>query len=105
MSEWVGVAMRQLSNCSAISWQEQVNFQRNDGFLVFIMATSFSGGRSRSTRREPPTMGKKLERKVKPKENPFEYKKRIVLDQEKSKQSLGEIYEQEYLKQQQVLYN
>ena len=25
-----------------------------------IMGTSFSGGRSRSTRREPPTMGKKL---------------------------------------------
>jgi hypothetical protein len=25
------------------------------------MATSFSGGRSRSTRREPPTMGKHLE--------------------------------------------
>jgi hypothetical protein len=24
------------------------------------MATSFSGGRSRSTRREPPTMGKQL---------------------------------------------
>ncbi|XP_060064101.1 U3 small nucleolar ribonucleoprotein protein MPP10-like [Ylistrum balloti] len=41
-----------------------------------------------------------VERKVKPKEDPFEYKKRIVLDQEKSKQSLGEIYEQEYLKQQ-----
>ncbi|CAG2206793.1 MPP10 [Mytilus edulis] len=42
-----------------------------------------------------------VERKIKPKENPFEYKKRITLDQEKSKQSLGEIYEQEYLKQQQ----
>ncbi|KAK3098861.1 hypothetical protein FSP39_023805 [Pinctada imbricata] len=41
-----------------------------------------------------------VERKVKPTENPFEYKKRITLDQEKSKQSLGEIYEQEYLKQQ-----
>jgi hypothetical protein len=26
----------------------------------FIMATSFSSGRSRSTRREPPTMGKQL---------------------------------------------
>ena len=26
----------------------------------YIMATSFSGGRSRSTRREPPTMGKQL---------------------------------------------
>ncbi|XP_033750394.1 U3 small nucleolar ribonucleoprotein protein MPP10-like [Pecten maximus] len=41
-----------------------------------------------------------VERKVKPKDDPFEYKKRLVLDQEKSKQSLGEIYEQEYLKQQ-----
>ena len=41
-----------------------------------------------------------VERKVKPAENPYEYKKRIMLDQEKSKQSLGEIYEQEYLKQQ-----
>ena len=43
-----------------------------------------------------------VERKVKPKENPFEYKKRIVLDQEKSKLSLGEVYEQEFLKQQVV---
>ncbi|XP_060603484.1 U3 small nucleolar ribonucleoprotein protein MPP10-like [Ruditapes philippinarum] len=41
-----------------------------------------------------------VERKVKPKDNPFEYKKRITLDQEKSKLSLNEIYEQEYLKQQ-----
>jgi hypothetical protein len=37
-----------------------------DLFLVFnanfnyIIATSFSGGRSRSTRKEPPTMGKQL---------------------------------------------
>lgn len=45
-----------------------------------------------------------VERKVKPKEDPFEYKKRITLDQEKSKLSLGEIYEQEYLKQQQVRF-
>jgi hypothetical protein len=29
-------------------------------FNSYIMATSFSGGRSRSTRREPPTMGKQL---------------------------------------------
>ena len=43
-----------------------------------------------------------VERKVKPKDNPFEYRKRITLDQEKSKLSLGEIYEQEYLKQQKV---
>lgn len=41
-----------------------------------------------------------VERKVKPKDNPYEYKKRIVLDQEKSKISLGEVYEQEYLKKQ-----
>ena len=27
---------------------------------MYIMATSFSGGGSRSTRREPPTMGKQL---------------------------------------------
>jgi hypothetical protein len=40
-----------------------------DCFIVFnatfsyimVMATSFSGGRSQSTRREPPTMGKQLE--------------------------------------------
>ena len=37
-----------------------------DWFIEFnstfsnIMATSFSGGRSRSTQREPPTMGKQL---------------------------------------------
>ncbi|XP_052795799.1 U3 small nucleolar ribonucleoprotein protein MPP10-like [Mya arenaria] len=43
-----------------------------------------------------------VERKVKPKENPFEFKKRVTLDQEKSKLSLGQIYEQEYLKQQQT---
>ncbi|XP_053129158.1 U3 small nucleolar ribonucleoprotein protein MPP10 [Hemicordylus capensis] len=37
-------------------------------------------------------------RKVKPKEDPYEYKKRLTLDHEKSKLSLAEIYEQEYLK-------
>jgi hypothetical protein len=35
----------------------QRNFQQ---YFSYIMATSFSGGRSRSTRREPPTMGKQL---------------------------------------------
>ncbi|NXY64318.1 MPP10 protein, partial [Callaeas wilsoni] len=36
--------------------------------------------------------------KEKPKEETFDYKKRITLDHEKSKLSLAEIYEQEYMK-------
>ena len=43
-----------------------------------------------------------VERKVKPKEDAYEFKKRVTLDQEKSKLSLAEIYEQEYIKQVQV---
>ena len=35
----------------------QCHFQQ---YFNYIMATSFSGGRNRSTRREPPTMGKQL---------------------------------------------
>ncbi|EDV26552.1 uncharacterized protein TRIADDRAFT_12205, partial [Trichoplax adhaerens] len=40
-----------------------------------------------------------VQRKEKPMEQPFEYRKRIELDHEKSKLSLSEIYEKEYLKQ------
>jgi len=34
-----------------------------------------------------------VERKLKPVEDPFEFKKRLVLDSEKSKMSLSQIYE------------
>jgi U3 small nucleolar RNA-associated protein MPP10 len=38
-----------------------------------------------------------VERKIKPVEMNYEYKKQVVLDHDKSKQSLSQIYEQEYL--------
>merc|ERR1712226_735414 len=40
-----------------------------------------------------------VRRKFRPKEMPFEYRKRILLEQDKSKMSLAEVYEQEFLKE------
>ncbi|XP_071439765.1 U3 small nucleolar ribonucleoprotein protein MPP10 [Hetaerina americana] len=42
-------------------------------------------------------------KKFKPVDTPTEFKKKLVLDQEKSKISLAEVYEQEYLKQKKEL--
>lgn len=44
-----------------------------------------------------------VEKKFKPVETPLEYKKKLVMNQEKSKESLSQIYENEYLKQRQAL--
>ena len=43
-----------------------------------------------------------VERKVKPVEMLYEYKKNVVLDQEKSKVGLGDVYEKDFLKQQEI---
>ena len=43
-----------------------------------------------------------VERKVKPKERPYNYSLRRPLDQEKSKLSLAEVYEKEYVEKTQV---
>jgi len=45
------------SNKRLIDWFIYCHFQQ---YFSYIMATSFSGGRSRSTQREPPTMGKQM---------------------------------------------
>ena len=43
-----------------------------------------------------------VERKAKPSDKMIEYSKRVVVDQEKSKIGLSEIYEQQFLKQSEV---
>ena len=40
-----------------------------------------------------------VQRKVKPPEKPYDYRKTLPLNQEKSKRSLAEVYEEEYISQ------
>lgn len=45
-----------------------------------------------------------VEKKVKPVDTPAEFKKKLIMDQEKSKLSLAEIYEKDFVKQREALH-